>query len=497
MMDYATFQKLKQGLNVERWTLAQAARELGLNVKTVGLWAKREVFVRKPAPARPSRLDPFKGDVARWLDQHPYSVPQLLYRLREQGYAGGASILGDYVRKVRPRRQPAFLTLHFEPGECAQVDWGNAGTVAVGSTRRRLSFFVMVLCYSRKLYVEFTLSETVEQFLTCHANAFAYFGGCPASVMVDNLKSAVLSHPRGQPAVYNPRYLDFARFHGFTIKACNPRAPHEKGRVENAVGYVKKNFLSGLTLSEFAMVNPAARYWMEAVANVRVHGETHQTPNDRFALEKPALLQLPATHYDAGALKPVCATRRFRVHFDGNRYSVPAEYAGTRLTVRAYPDTLRVFHQDTLVAEHVRCYDRGQDFENPDHVRALLEQRHRARDQKLHQRFLLLSPLADAYYQQLKHRRLNPRHHVQKIVALSEIHGIDPVARALADATEFHAYSCEYIANLLEQRARLLPEAGALHLTRRQDLLELDLPQADITLYGQPDTLENTHDNNG
>lgn len=483
MMDDTTFQKMRHWLRVERWTMAQVARELKVNVKTVKLWARRETFERRSGSKRPSLLDPFKADVARWLEQHPFSVPQLLYRLRERGYSGGASILGDYVRRVRPRRTPAFLTLHFEPGACAQVDWGNAGTVTVGSTRRRLSFFVMVLCYSRKLYVEFTLGETVEQFLSCHTNAFAYFGGCPASVMVDNLKSAVLSHPRGQPAVYNPRYLDFARFHGFTIKACNVHAPHEKGRVENAVGYVKKNFLSGLPLEQFAPVNPAARHWLEEVANVRIHGETRQRPNERFALEKPALLALPPTQYDAGAVRTVSATRRFRVHVDGNRYSVPAEYAGAKLILRAYPDTIRVFHQDRLVAEHVRSYDRGLDVENPDHVRALLEQRHRARDQKLLQRFLLLSPLADEYYQHLKQRRLNPRHHVQKIVALSEIHGADNVARALADAAEFHAYSCEYVANLLEQRARRLPEAGALHLTRRQDLLDLDLPQADMTPY--------------
>ncbi|MEI8122859.1 MAG: IS21 family transposase [bacterium] len=474
--------------------MGQVARELKLNIKTVSLWAKREAFERKKEENRPSLLDPFKSDVARWLEQHPFSVRQLLYRLREQGYTGGESILCEFVRKVRPRRKEAFLTLHFEPGECAQVDWGYAGTVAVGSTRRRLSFFVMVLCYSRKLYVEFTLGETVEQFLTCHTNAFDYFGGCPVRVMVDNLKSAVLSHPRGQPAVYNPRYLDFAQFHGFKVSACNPHAPHEKGRVENAVGYVKKNFLNGLPLTQFASVNPAARCWLEEVANVRMHAVTRKKPNELFALEKPALLSLPTVHYDAGAVRTISVNRRFRVHYDGNRYSVPAEYAGTKLVLRAYPERISVFHQDKLIAEHVRSYDRGQDFENADHVRILLEQRLRAKTQKLLQRFIMLSPLADAYYQQLKQRHLNPHHHVQKILALSEIYGEEKVVRALADATVFQAYRCEYIANLLEQQARLLPEAGALHLTRRQDLLELDLPQPDLNLYSQLDFPENDHE---
>jgi len=107
-------------------------------------------------------------------------------------------------------------------------------------------------------------------------------------------------------------------------------------------------------------------------------------------------------------------------------------------------------------------------------------------------RFLALSPKADPYYQALEHRRLNPRHHVTKIVALSEIYGTEATARAIEDALEFGAVSSEYIANLLESRARALPDPGVLHLTRRADLLELDLPEPDLDLY---DTYHNdNHD---
>ena len=113
----------------------------------------------------------------------------------------------------------------------------------------------------------------------------------------------------------------------------------------------------------------------------------------------------------------------------------------------------------------------------------MLEHRHRAREQQLLGRFLRLSPKAEAYYQALEQRRLNPRHHVQKIVALSEIYGVEAVARAMDDAFVFQAFSCEYIANLLESRQRLLPEPGALHLTRRQDLLDLEMPEPDLSAY--------------
>ncbi len=191
----------------------------------------------------------------------------------------------------------------------------------------------------------------------------------------------------------------------------------------------------------------------------------------------------PAHPYDIGTVLSVRASSRFRVSLDANRYSVPAEYASTPLTLKVYPDRLCVYHQERLVARHERCYDRHKDIENPDHHKALLEQRHNAREQKLLGRFLALSPKAEDYYQALAERRLNPRHHVQKIVALSEIYGTEALARAMEDAFVFQAFSCEYIANLLESRKRLLPEPGALHLTRRQDLLDLEMPEPDLSLY--------------
>src|SRR6185436_9264351 len=132
---------------------------------------------------RSSKLDSFKGQITALLERHPYTAQQLLQQLRQQGYAGGYSILKEFVRQVRPVRKPAYLMLEFAPGECAQVDWGNFGSVAVGSTRRRLSFFVMVLCYSRMMYVEFTLSEGLEQFLSAHRHAFECFQGITSKVM--------------------------------------------------------------------------------------------------------------------------------------------------------------------------------------------------------------------------------------------------------------------------------------------------------------------------
>ncbi|MEN8133303.1 MAG: IS21 family transposase [Pseudomonadota bacterium] len=483
MISYETYCRIHDAVQRHGLSVAQIARKLDLDPKTVAKWVKAKSFTPRQGTTRPSKLDPYKTQIVRWLEAHDYSATQIFQRLRENGYEGGYSIVKDYVRVVRPVRQPAFLTLSFEPGECAQLDWGEYGTVKVGSTRRRLSFFVMVLCHSRLMYLEFTVSQTMEHFLACQQNAFHFFGGVPKKVMVDNLKSAVLRRQVGQDPVFNPRYLDFSKHYGFKIVACNVRKGNEKGRVENGVGYVKKNFLNGLEIPDFSAVNPAARIWLESIANVRVHGETHEKPIDRFATEKKALQALPALPYDVSVIHSVRASNRFRVKLDSNRYSVPAEYASTPLTLKAYPDRLVVYHQDKLIAQHVRRYDRHQDYELPDHPRELLTQRRKADEQTLLRRFLTLSPRAEHFYQELQQKNLNTRHHLRQILALSEIYGTDKVARAIDDALTFNVFRAEYLANILEQRMRKLPEPGALHLTRRQDLLDLELTEPSLAVY--------------
>jgi transposase len=483
VIDYETFARIKHLHEQKGLRAAQIARELGLDERTVRRRLAAQQFLPRKSVRRPSKLDPFKDTVVKMMESYPYSAAQVLQRLREEGFAGGYTAVKEFVRKVRPKREKAFLKLAFAPGECAQVDWGSYCSIRVGETTRRLSFFVMVLCYSRRMYVEFTVSQTMEHFLACHQNAFLAFGGVPARIMVDNLASAVLKRPRGEAPVYNPKYLDFARQAGFTISACGVAKGNEKGRVENGVGYVKKNFLAGAELPDFAAINPAARIWLDTVANVRLHGETRKKPVEMFLDELPHLLPLPPHPYDVATISCVRTSSQFRVAFDSNSYSVPARFAGQRLTMRAYPDRLCFYHEERLVARHNRSYERGRDFEDPDHPRELVAQRKKARDQHLYKRFLALSACSLDYYRELDKRHLNSGHHVRKIVALAEIHGEEAVAGAISDALKLHAVGSDYIANILESRARKLPEAGALHLTRRADLLDLSVEAPDLSIY--------------
>ena len=257
----------------------------------------------------------------------------------------------------------------------------------------------------------------------------------------------------------------------------------KKGASRMAVKYIKENFLRGLELPPWPALNPAGRHWLETIANVRIHRETHKTPLELFTAEKLKLTPVSVLPYDTALVRPLRVNSRFRVVWETNRYSVPAHWAGTSLTAKIYADRLALYHQEQPVAEHVRSYERHRDFEHPDHAQPLLAQRQKAREQQLLTRFLSLCPQAPEYYEQLQQRRLNARHHVQKILALVEIYGLEKVTRAIQDAHEYQAYSCEYIANIIEQRERKLPEPGALHLTRSADLLDLELPEPDLSVY--------------
>jgi transposase len=483
MIDYQTFQQIRLLHDQKKLKVSQIALELNLDTKTVEKWVDQPRYQPRQSPKRESKLDSFKGQIVALLERHPYTGQQIFQRIREQGFAGGYTILKEFVRQIRPVRKPAFLELEFAAGECAQADWGQFGSVQVGSTRRRLSFFVMVLCYSRLMYLEFTLAQTMEQFLTCHRHALEFFHGSPSRVMIDNLKVGVVRHPLGQPALFNPRYLDFAAHYGFEPVACNRGKGNEKGRVENGVGYVKKNFLAGLEILSFEPINPAGRNWLDETANVRLHRETHHKPIELFEQEKALLRPLPVMPYDCAVIRPVSANRCCRISFDGNRYSVPHLYASQKLTLKIYPDLVHLFHNEKLIATHTRSYDRRQKITEPDHHKELVNQRKRARDQTLLLAFLNLTPQAEAFCRGLQDKRLNVAHHIQKIVALSEVYSPDKVARAIEDALHFEAFGCEYVANILQQRERVPLTPSALHLTHHQDLLDLELPAPDMDVY--------------
>jgi transposase len=184
------------------------------------------------------------------------------------------------------------------------------------------------------LSVECTVSQTLAPFLACHQHAFDFFGGMPHKVMGDNLTSAVLKRAVGDAPILKPTYLDFATHHGFPMAPCTVGKGHEKGRVENGVGYIKKHCLAGLDMPDFRALQPAARHWLDTVAHVRLHGETREQPPVLWHTERPSLRPGPLHPFAIATVSQVRASRHFRITVETNRSSGPAQYAGHALTLK-------------------------------------------------------------------------------------------------------------------------------------------------------------------
>jgi hypothetical protein len=325
----------------------------------------------------------------------------------------------------------------------------------------------------------------MEHFLQCHREAFEYFHGVTKEVVVDNCKVAVKTPcPFGSPVI-NERYADCAAHYGFKVVSCAPRKPHEKGRVERNISYLKKNFLNGLDLDSLKLValNHGVRQWMENVANIRIHGTTRKTPLEMFEKEKTNMQALPLFPYDCGVVKSARANSQYRVTFESNKYSVPPEFAGKRLELAIYPEKILIRHEGRLIAEHNRSYDQHRDCILKEHDNVLIEQRRKARYGITMKRFMELGEVAQNYYREMKTRRLNPGTHVRKIMALLDIYGRDDTIRAMEDARDAGAFGSDYIANILEMRRRVLPHPGPLHLSRKSDYLDLELDEPDMDTY--------------
>jgi len=242
MMNYAEWERIhtldKQGLSKRA-----IARRTGKSRSTVRRTLASKQPPQRTAALRGSTLDGHYGWLKGVLEDNPEITAARIHAMliEERAVEVASSTVREHVARLRPKAKRAYLTLHFAPGECAQVDWGSIGSIDIDGHRRRLSIFVMVLAHSRQLYVEICLSEKMEWFLAAHRRAFETFGAVPHKVMVDNLKCAVKRNLRGAPTEFNERYLDLSRHYGFTPVACTPYQPQQKGLAPHCTSLVTLN----------------------------------------------------------------------------------------------------------------------------------------------------------------------------------------------------------------------------------------------------------------
>lgn len=349
-------------------SLRSIGRRLGLSRNTVRKYVRSaEVPKARPRSARASKLDPYKPYIRQRLADGVDNGEVLLREIRARGYRGGRSILKEYVKQFRQPRQPkATVRFETEPGKQAQVDFGRVVFTGVDGRVHHRWAFVMVLSWSRAIYVEFIRHANAENFIRCHIHAFEALGGIPERCLYDNAKVVVIDRDAGGRPVLTPRFLDFSRRLGFTADVCRPYRAQTKGKVESGVKYVKRNLWLGAEFVDDEDLNRRAQEWAAAVANVRKHGTTGERPVDRLVVERPLLMPLP----DSSSLKPFLREDR-KVGRDGfvlwqrGAYGVPWQWAGKRVQVEAGPETVEVWAGEERLAVHPRAIRPGQRFVLP------------------------------------------------------------------------------------------------------------------------------------
>jgi transposase len=358
-----------KGMNITR-----IAQELDLDRKTVSKWLKSDHLpaYRKKAPCK-SKLDDYKNYIIERMNEGCVNAMILIDEIKVMGYQGRMTILRDFMKPHREQmRGKASIRFETPPGKQAQVDWGEFKLLKDDGTYLKLHAFIMIMGHSRKQYVEFTENERIDTLIGCHERAFAFFGGVPETILYDNMKTVVKhSHQTGTDK-WNDKFLLFASHQDFNPLRCRPYHPRTKGKVENGVKYLRKNFWPRIrTVTSLADLNVTVRLWLDTICNVRLHQTIREIPSEAFLREplKPVNAEIFLLH----DLQYRKVMNDCTVSFEANFYSVPYRFVGQRVKIRDLNNGHLEIYDDAgnCIASHAKPSGKHHFQRNKKHFEGL------------------------------------------------------------------------------------------------------------------------------
>jgi len=385
MVKVEDYEAIRKRYFIEGWSIRKISRELRHCRRTI----RQAIVQAEPSPYKLEKprakpvLGPYQSKIKKLVTENQtlprkqrYTARKIFLEIQKDGYPGSEGSVRRYVAQVRRDGQKgqAYLPLEFDPGEDAQVDWGEAEAVIAGE-RVTVQIFVMRLNYSRIRFVMAFPFQKQEAFFEGQIQGFGFFGGVPHNVTYDNLKTAVFRILEGKNRQEQTAFTAFRSHYLFESRYCTPGQGHEKGGVENDVGYVRRNFLVPIPeVASYEELNQHLRQACLQDTGRRMRGQT-QSIAELWESEKPQLLPLPGSDYRACRSQPVKVNPYSQVVFETNRYSVPVEFAQKQLVLRAYPFRIEILAQDQIIATHPRCFGREKDVFEPMHYLDILVQR--------------------------------------------------------------------------------------------------------------------------
>lgn len=440
--------------HAEAWPVGTLARQLGLHHSTVRRVLAQAGITAARRFERPMLLDPFLPFVQTTLQQFPTLPSSRLYEMvRQRGYPGRPDHFRHLIAVLRPRPPAeAYLRLRTLPGEQAQVDWGHFGRLEVPGGKRPLVAFVMVLSYSRQIFLRFFLDQRLESFLRAHQAAFSAWGGVPRIVLYDNLKSVVLER-QGEAIRFHPHLLSFAGYHRFHPRPVAVARGNEKGRVERAIRYVRSSFFPARRFTDLDDLNAQAEAWCQGPAADRLCPEDRTlSVGEAFALEREQLLALPELPYPTEERLPVRIGKTPYARFDGNDYSLPHTRVRRTLVVLASATEVRLLDGQEVVATHPRCWGVKQQIEDPQHLTDLTAAKRQARQQRGLDRLQTAAPHSRKLLVHLAQRGAPLARVTTELLRLLDQYGPTELDRALGEALEKSSPHPQTVRLILERR---------------------------------------------
>ena len=498
MISLKETEKIRKAYFIQEKSIREIAREYHHGRRTIRnaiTSAASPTYTQKKTRAAPV-LEAYKERIQELVEESLRQPPKQRYTARKiyqiiqsEGYQGSESTVRRYVGACRQKRNKVYLPLQFNPGEDAQVDWGEA-QVNIGGIQQKGHLFIMRLNYSKARFLAVYPFEKQEAFLDGHIRAFDFFGGVPHTITYDNLKTAVFRVLAGKNRHEQDSFTEFRSHYLFESRYCNVRQPHEKGGVENDVGYMRRNYLTPIPkVDRWQTLNQ--KLWLDCQQDThrRIRGNKESIAV-MLQEEQPCLLPLPNRHTKACAVRPVKTNPYSQITYETNRYSVPVEYAGKQLVLRAYPFEIEVLFLDHVVARHERCFERETDCYEPLHYLPLLIQRPGAFDHAAPIRHWRKSwpPIYEQLLTQLCDRfpRSQAIRKFLMILNLNRNHPKELVERAIQVAMQYGVPSVDAVKLQLRSLTVSEPVFQQLDLTNHGRLANL----GDYTVnIGQYDTL--------
>jgi transposase len=454
MIAKQTEAEIQRLFHAEKWRVGTIAAELGVHHTTVQRVLRQSGIEPKALTPRPSIADPFVPFIVEQLTKHPRLCASRLFEMvRARGYPGGADHFRRVVGQHRPKRPAeAFQRLKTLPGEQAQVDWAYFGKLRVGRAERPLWAFVMVLSFSRQLFLRFFPGCSMPFFLRGHVEAFTYFCGVARVLLYDNLKSAVLER-QGDVIRFHPTLLELAAHYRFEPRPVAVARGNEKGRVERAIRYARDAFFAARSWTDLADLNQQAVEWATGSAADRTWVEDRtRTVRDAFRDEEARLLPLAEEPFPVLERVEVEIGKTPYARFDLNDYSVPHDRTRRTLVVFADLETVRITEGDEVVATHARSWDRGQQLETPAHLQRLVDEKRRARQHRGLDRLAKAAPSSQSFLRHAADQGHNLGSTTARLLQLLDAAGAAELEEAFVEVLERGTLHVGAVRHVLDRR---------------------------------------------